>query len=102
MKMGIERVLKENYPYLKSVEAVTPAAAAVVSEALITEDIITAALVPVASAIQSMGGSASVLRIDGSAGRVVIGFKGPARLKQGIQLILKDVKHVTSVEFEDL
>ena len=104
MKMGIERVLKEHFPFLKSVESVQPLSEenSAASLTFLTFETIDAALAPVKAAISSMGGQFEVRTIDNAVGKVVIGFKGPPRLKQGITLILKDVKGVQSTEFEDL
>ena len=97
MKMGVERVLRENFPNLTSVEAVSPAPAV----ALLDKEKVAEALGPVMSAITSMGGRFDVRQVY-PEGKIVIAFAGPARLKQGINLILKDLDGVQEVVFEDL
>jgi Fe-S cluster biogenesis protein NfuA len=98
MKMGIERVLKENFPNLGPVVQVTPAAATTG----LTAEIVEKALEKVIPAIKAMGGTVTVGRVDSATGEVVLNYKGPARLKLGIQLVMKDVSLVKSVTIEDM
>ena len=53
-------------------------------------------------AIKGMGGSVVVQSVDAEAGIVNLKYKGPPRLRQGIELVLKDVKLVKQVLMEDL
>lgn len=102
MKMGVERVLREKFPFLKSVESVTPLSAAEPEKILITKEFIEDALKSVMPAISSMGGTLVIESIDNDMHKVVLGFKGPPRLKQGIKLILKEVKALEIIEFNDI
>jgi hypothetical protein len=43
-----------------------------------------------------MGGKIEVIAVD-SNGSVTIKFDGPARLRQGVELVLKDLKAITAV-----
>lgn len=97
MKMGIERVLKENFANLGPIISVDPASTSLLSATMIEE-----ALSKILPAIQGMGGTVEIRSADGSTGAVVIGYKGPARLRQGIELVLKDVAQVKTVSVEDL
>lgn len=97
MKMGIERVLKENFANLGPIISVDPASTSLLSVAMIQE-----ALSKILPAIHGMGGTMEIRSADGSTGTVVIGYKGPARLRQGIELVLKDVSQVKTVVVEDL
>ena len=94
MKMGIERVLKENFPNLGPVLQVIPIAELTASE-------VEKSLEKILPAIKAMGGSVSVRNVDSETGEVTLSFKGPARLKVGIQLVVKDVALVTKVTIED-
>lgn len=99
MKMGIERILKENFPFIKSVEAVSELP---VEDALLTLDMVNKALEPILPSIKAMKGEIKVKKVDESNGSVLMAFSGPPRLKQGLELVLKEVKLVKLVEFEDL
>jgi Fe-S cluster biogenesis protein NfuA len=94
--MGIERIIKENFPYVNKIEAVNP-----VPEGL-TLDMVEKALAAVKSTITSMKGEVVIKSVDPSLGSVLIAYRGPPRLKQGLELILKDVKMIKSIQFEDL
>ena len=98
MKMGIERVLKENFPNLGPVLQVNPAAEA----AGLTKDAVEKALEKVLPAIKAMGGTVEVGNVNSATGVVVLLYKGPPRLKVGIKLVMKDLALVTSVSIEDL
>jgi hypothetical protein len=47
-----------------------------------------------------MGGKVLVESVDPSIGLVVLKYLGPQRLKQGIELVVKDVKFVKAVEIK--
>jgi Fe-S cluster biogenesis protein NfuA len=98
MKMGIERVLKENFPDLKEVLSVTEAA----EVSSLSKEAVDSALVKISAAIKALKGSIEVASVDASAGRVTIRFKGPAKLKQGVELVIKDVPQVKEVVIEDM
>lgn len=97
MKMGIERILKENFPYVKSIEAVNGVAASDLSIEMIEK-----ALTPVMPSISAMKGELKVTEVDPIAGIAKISFRGPPRLKQGLELILKDIKSLKQIIFSDL
>jgi Fe-S cluster biogenesis protein NfuA len=102
MKMGIERVLKENFAYLGAITAIDPAAAAAaLSPKQLDPEKVKDVLDKVLPAIKGMGGIAELDEIVTSTGVVKMKFKGPARLKKGVELALKDVEYVTSVVFDD-
>jgi Fe-S cluster biogenesis protein NfuA len=99
MKMGIERVLRENFPNLtevinlaQSLEPVKPTE--------LTIEAVNEALQKILSAISGMGGKVLVESVDPSIGLVVLKYLGPQRLKQGIELVVKDVKFVKAVEIK--
>ena len=96
MKMGIERVLKENFPNLGPVLQVTPAAATG-----LTVEEVEKALEKVIPAIKAMGGLVEVWKVDAATGSVALKYSGPARLKVGIQLVMKDLSLVKEVTISD-
>jgi Fe-S cluster biogenesis protein NfuA len=97
MKMGIERVLKENFPNLGPVLQVEPTA----KTGLTIEDV-EKALEKVLPAIKAMGGLVEVGAVESETGVVTLRYKGPARLKVGIQLVMKDISLVKSTIIEDM
>ena len=96
--MGIERVLKENFPNLGPVLQVNPVAEA----AGLTTEAVEKALEKVLPAIKAMGGTVEVGSVNSATGAVVLNYKGPPRLKVGIQLVMKDLPLVTTVLIENL
>jgi Fe-S cluster biogenesis protein NfuA len=92
MKMGIERVLRENFPFLKEVRSVTEDAAKPLSR-----ESVEAAIAKISPAIKALKGSVEVLEVNQETGAVVIKFSGPSKLEQGVELVIKDVPLVTKV-----
>lgn len=94
MKMGIERVLRENWPTLGEVVDVGG------GEPLEPELSIESAheaLEPILPAIAGLGGS---VRIVSAAERTVtIEYNGPEKVKMGIELALKDSPLIDTVVF---
>ena len=102
MKMGIERVLKENFRALGEIIAVNGVAVTSDSIPLLTEAEVNEVLSKVLPAVKAMKGSVIVKEVDGQTGTVFIQFAGPSRLKKGLELVLKDNSLVKEVVFEDL
>ena len=86
MKMGIERVLRENFMNLGEVLSVSPTA---VQGPTLSHDTVISALTQVQPAVRAMGGAVEVLEVDSTVGKVRVSFKGPAKLKAGIALVLR-------------
>lgn len=97
MKMGIERVLKENFPNLKDVINLSQAVEEVTKPTTITIESVNDALAQISSAVKGMGGIIAVESVDPDSGIVTLKYKGPTKLKQGVELVVKDVKYVQSV-----
>ena len=97
MKMGIERVLKENFANLGPVISVDPALIGV--GVGLTTVAVEQAIEKVVPAIKGMGGTVELVSVDSMSGAVKLKFSGPPRLKVGIELVVKDVELVKSVEF---
>ena len=97
MKMGIERVLRENFANLGEVVAVSPPQK---TQSVLTAKAVADALAPVLPALKALGGTVEVVSVDGERGAVLLKFKGPEKLRQGIELVLRDVKTVLTVDIE--
>lgn len=99
MKMGIERVLKENFSDLGEVAAVSPEAELSGSETepSLSTAVVLDALTAVLPAVKAMGGRVEIWNVDASSGEVVMKYSGPAKLRQGIELVVKDLKLVKTV-----
>ena len=103
MKMGIERVLKEKFgTKLGEVVSVDP------DELLngegggkpteLTMEAVQAEVTRISQAIVAMGGVVRVVSVD-PIGEVEIEFRGPNRVKKGLELALLDVEFVKHVKF---
>lgn len=97
MKMGIERVLKENFPNLKDVINLSQAVEEVTKPTTLTIESVNDALAQISSAVKGMGGIIAVESVDPDSGIVTLKYKGPTKLRQGVELVVKDVKYVQSV-----
>lgn len=95
MQMGIERVLKENFIGLGEVIQVEPEK----EELGPLEERVQTELGRVGPAIAAMGGKFEVETVDVDVGQVVLKFKGPNKLQQGLELALLDVEDVRHVKF---
>jgi Fe-S cluster biogenesis protein NfuA len=100
MKMGIERVLKENFgAKLNDVIQVDPEGS--VEEGKPTEltmDAVQAEVKRLSQAINAMGGVVRVVSVD-PIGVVEIEFRGPNKVRKGLELALLDVEFVKHVNF---
>jgi Fe-S cluster biogenesis protein NfuA len=100
MKMGIERVLRENWPSLGAVTQVEDAEeAGEAAEAMLTPAVVEEALSPIMPAIAGLGGKISVLSAE--AGVVRLEYTGPEKTKLGIQLSLRDNPLIDQIVFVD-
>lgn len=97
MKMGIERVLKENFSNLGPVISVDPQ-----SMNLLTVEMVQESLSKIMPAIKGMGGLVEVRSTDTATGTVLLSYKGPAKLRQGIELVLKDIALIKNVIVENI
>ena len=101
MKMGIERVLKENFANLGPVISVDAnASASDTADTGLTMGMVEKALEKVLPAIKGLGGNVEISAIDSASGLVRLRYTGPARLKLGIELVLKDVAMVKLVQID--
>lgn len=99
MKMGIERVLRENFDNLGAISSTSPEGEMPQVPA-ISKEIIESTLGNILPAIQGMGGSVEVKSVVPETGEVLIAYKGPPRLRKGVELVLKDIKGVRSITVE--
>ncbi len=95
MKMGIERVLKENFSNIQSIVAVNQNPV----KKVLTVEIIQELLSKLLPTIQRLGGTISIPSVDAERGIVKVQFTGPDRLKKGVDLILKENELVKGVEY---
>ncbi|KAL7435766.1 hypothetical protein ACHAXH_006297 [Discostella pseudostelligera] len=103
MKMGIERVLKEKFgDRLGEVIQVEPGGAgdegAGGKPSELTIEAVQAEVNRMSAAITAMGGVVRVVSVD-PIGVVEIEFRGPNRVKKGLELALLDVEFVKHVKF---
>ena len=96
MKMGIERVLRENWPNLGAVMQ-TASEELEEAAATLTTDVVEEALEPIMPAIAGLGGKLAVLSAE--AGVVRLEYSGPEKTKMGIQLSLRDHPLINQVVF---
>mmetsp|Transcript_44716 Transcript_44716/g.93815 ORF Transcript_44716/g.93815 Transcript_44716/m.93815 type:complete len:468 (-) Transcript_44716:37-1440(-) len=104
MKMGIERVLKEQFgTKLGEVIQVDPEEGGDGGEdgtpKELTMEAVQAEVNRISTAIIAMGGVVRVLSVDGALGVVEIEFRGPNRVQKGLELALLDVEFVKHVKF---
>ena len=104
MKMGIERVLREKFgDALGGVVQVDPA-----SEdggdgggkaTCLTMEAVRAEVERMSQAIVARGGVVRISKVDPEFGVVTIDYRGPNRVRRGLELALLDVEYVRHVEF---
>lgn len=100
MKMGIERVLKEKFgDRLGEVMQVEPAEGEEGAKPTeLTLEVVQSEVERISTAIVAMGGVVRVVGVD-PIGEVEIEFRGPNRVKKGLELALLDVEYVKHVKF---
>ena len=97
MKMGIERVLKENFSNLGDIIQVEDEAADGATELDLSP--VQAELTRISPAMMAMGASVELISVDPELGVVKINFRGSNKVKQGLELAIRDVDYVRHVEF---
>jgi len=97
MKLGIEKVLKENFADFRSVSAVSDVADALGSE--LTVELCDHVLEQVRPAIVGLGGVVKVLQAGDET--IELEYTGPEKLAYGIELMLRDkFPNVKEIEFK--
>ena len=96
MQMGIERVLKENFADLGEVIQVEDEENAKPTE--LTYQAVEDEVNRMKQAITAMGGVVRIINVD-PIGEVEIEFRGPNKVRQGLELALLDVDFVKHVKF---
>ena len=97
MKMGIERILREKWPDLG--EVVDVGGGAEVETKELSIETAYEALQTIMPAISGLGGSVRIVSAGETAGKVVLEYTGPEKIKFGIELALKDSPLIETVEF---
>ena len=96
MQMGIERVLKENYGPQVSVQQVESGEDVPKSLSYQAVEDEVARLSP---AVVAMGGVVRIVSVDEETGVVQLFFRGANKVRQGLELALRDVAFVNAVQF---
>ncbi|CAM9159587.1 unnamed protein product [Ascophyllum nodosum] len=96
MKMGIERVLKENFPDMGGVEQVNEAGGDTMDE--VTVAVVEAILEPLRPAMIAMRAKVQVLSASG--GDVKLSYSGHRKVAYGVEMALLDNPLIRSVDFE--
>ncbi|KAL7525255.1 hypothetical protein ACHAWF_001278, partial [Thalassiosira exigua] len=101
MKMGIERVLKENFGDRlgEVVQVEDEGEGGGGDPTMLTTEAVQAEVNRMSNAIVAMGGVVRVSNVDPASGVVEVEFRGPERVKKGLELALLDVEYVERVEF---
>lgn len=106
MQMGIERILREKFDNLGSVEQVQPSDmvegegdGGVSTKKGLTMEAVMKEINRIGPAISAMGGLVEVLTVDEELGVVEVRFRGANKVQQGLELALRDVPYVKHVKF---
>jgi len=98
MQMGIERVLKENFPGLGEVIQVEDPATAAAQPTELEWQAVEDELSRIRPAIIAMGGVVQIVSVD-PIGVVELKYQGPNKLQQGIELAVQDIPFVKHIKF---
>lgn len=100
MKLGVERILKENFVNLGPITAVSPVSDESPTLTMLKE--VGDNLGKIMPAVKAMGGQVEVKDVSVEEGAVFIIFSGPEKLKKGVERVLTDSQLVKQVHFESL
>jgi len=98
MQMGIERVLKENFVDLGEVLQVEDESHVDANATELTIEAVEAEVKRIAPAIIALGGSVQIVSVE-PTGEVTMKFSGSQKIKQGLELAVRDVPLVTEITF---
>ena len=98
MKMGIERILREQWPALGDVVDIGGGEEEAEPKEL-TIQTAHDALETIMPAIAGLGGSVRIVEAVAAESKVVLQYTGPEKIKFGIELALKDEPLVETVVF---
>ena len=96
MQMGIERVLKESFGADVKVEQVQDPDGTPTS---LSFEMVQDEVDRIKPAIIAMGGVVRVLNVDADTGVVKLQFRGASRVQSGLELAIRDLPFVNSVQF---
>ena len=96
MKMGIERVLRENFSNVRDVIAAPP------GELDLSVEAVEEKVKNILPAVRKLGGIVEIRSVDSTTGKVVIGYKGPPKLIQGLMVIVKELDAVSEIVVDDI
>lgn len=100
MQMGIQRVLSENFPEFGEVIQVEDPDLVDARPTELTLEAVQSELNRIKPAILAMGGFVETVSVDTELGVVRLNFRGSNKVKQGLELAIRDVEYVKHVEFE--
>jgi hypothetical protein len=92
--MGIERVLKENFDVDQVLQEDDPN-----KPTELTWQAVELEINRIRPALVAMGGVCDLVGVDAATGLVKIKFRGFNKVQQGLELALRDVPFVNSVQF---
>lgn len=98
MQLGIERVLKENFPELGEVIEVEDPSSEADKPTELTLEAVEEELSRIKPAIIAMGGVVEIVSVD-PLGVVELSYRGSNKLQQGLELAIMDVPFVKHVKF---
>jgi len=98
MQMGIERVLKENFPDLGEVIEMEDPASVAGKPTELTLEAVEEELSRIKPAMIAMGGVVEIISVD-PLGVVELSYRGSNKLQQGLELAIMDVPFVKHVKF---
>ena len=93
MKMGIERVLRENFLNLGEIISAAPDE----ESSILTQEAVESALQKVLPAVKSLGGLVEISSVDSYSSTVNLKYTGPSKLIKGIEIIIKEIPKVKNV-----
>jgi NFU1 iron-sulfur cluster scaffold homolog, mitochondrial len=94
MKMGIERVLKENFPNVEVVQVEEESD----KPTELTYEAIEEEIKRIRPAITAMGGMIEIILVD-PIGEVTLSFRGANKVRQGLEMALLDVPFCKHIKF---
>jgi len=94
MKMGIERVLKENFPNAEVVQVEDESG----KPTELTYDAVEQEVKRIQPAIIAMGGVVKIIKVD-PIGEVTLDFRGANKVRQGLEMALLDIPFCKHVKF---
>ena len=97
MQMGIERTLRENFPDLNEVLEIEADPESKPTE--LTREAVEEEVSRLSAAVIAMGGAVELLDVEPSTGVIKMMYRGPNKVRQGLELAILDLPFANRVEF---